>query len=215
MSEPHELAVGNDSPHSHRPLGAGPANDGEPADDTGPAERGESTRIRVFVSYAHDCDEHRRWVLALATFLVGRGLDVRLDTWAEATRRDWSSWITEELTGADFVVVVASPDYRRAGDGQGSADLNRGVQSEAAALRDLLYRDRTTWVPRLIPVIPPGRSLDDVPLFLQPYTASHYPVAELTDAGAETLLRVLTRQPAHLRPPLGTVPLLPPLPPPR
>lgn len=47
---------------------------------------------------------------------------------------------------------------------------------------------------------------------MQPFSADHYVVSELTDAGIDDLLRTLTRQPSRVRPPLGAVPNLPPLP---
>ena len=34
---------------------------------------------RVFVSYSHDSQDHKNWVLTLATRLVKNGVDVILD----------------------------------------------------------------------------------------------------------------------------------------
>ena len=65
----------------------------------------------VFISYAHDSPEHKDRVRQFATFLEVRiGLRVELDQWDDNVRRDWSLWATKQLTGADFVVVVASPE---------------------------------------------------------------------------------------------------------
>jgi hypothetical protein len=77
------------------------------------------------------------------------------------------------------------------------------VQAETAVLRDLLYRDRATWLRRVLPVVLPGNSLDDLPTFTQPHSASHFVVEALTDAGAESLMRTLTGRPRHVRPPRG------------
>ena len=63
--------------------------------------------------------------------------------------------------------------YRAVGDGNAASDLHRGVQAEAAVLRDLLYGDRETWLSRILPVILPGRSVDELPAFVQPASASH------------------------------------------
>lgn len=35
----------------------------------------------VFISYSHDNDEHKEWVLQLATRLRSNGIDVILDRW--------------------------------------------------------------------------------------------------------------------------------------
>jgi hypothetical protein len=165
----------------------------------------------VFVSYAHESDEHREQVLRFATFLRASGITAELDLWSEHARRDWSAWAIEQITSADFVIVVASERYRQWGDGGGPVDRHRGVQSETALLRELVYSDRAASLPRILPVVLPGHRVDQIPLFLQPHTASHYMVSSFTTAGAERLLRVILERPGHLTPPVGSeVPELPP-----
>lgn len=166
----------------------------------------------VFISYAHDTEEHKDDVRLLARVLEESGVAVELDQWAEGTRQDWSAWHIEQIRTAEFVVVVASPDYRRAGDGSGPPDRNRGIQSEAALLRDLLHSDRLRWVPKLLPVVLPGHRVDEIPLFLQPYSSDHYIVEEISPSGIESLLRVISAQPRRIRPDRGALPHLPPLP---
>lgn len=166
---------------------------------------------RVFVSYAHDNQDHKIQVLRLCEVLRGQGVDARLDTYDDNERRDWYAWYVDQVNRADFVLVIASRDYRIAGDGQAAATCNRGVQSEAALLRDLLHADRPTWTKRILPVILPGRSVAEIPLFLQPNLASRYVVAEVSASGIEQLLRTITDQPAHPLPALGNPPTLPPL----
>lgn len=165
---------------------------------------------KVFVSYAHESDEHKAQVLAFATFLRETGIDTVLDLWAADVRRDWGSWAIQEMTSADFVLVVASDRYRRSGDGHGPNAEHRGLQSESAVLRDLVHGDRTAWLPKILPVILPGHEIDEIPLFLQPHTASRYHVTEFTASGAEDLLRVILRQPGHIAPEIGPEPVLPP-----
>src|SRR5262249_32773247 len=63
---------------------------------------------------------------------------------------------------------------------------------------------------RFIPVVLPGCSAADIPLWLGPASTAHYMVSEYTVSGAEGLLRVLTGQPAEIEPPLGSVPFLAP-----
>jgi hypothetical protein len=144
----------------------------------------------VFASYAHDSAAHKEHVLTLAKLLIASGVAVTLDQLAKR-RRDWSSWATKEMTSADYILVVASPEYRRAGDGHGPPALNRGVQYETAVLRDLLHSDRETWLPRLLPVVLPGHEISEIPLFLQPHTADHYLIDELTTYGIRELLEVI------------------------
>src|SRR3954469_11292932 len=94
---------------------------------------------RVFVTYSHDSPEHKDQVLRFGTFLRTRvGLDVRLDQWYDNNRRDWSLWAIEHLKDADYVLVIASPEYKRRADGMAAPDEGRGAQFEAAMLRDAL-----------------------------------------------------------------------------
>jgi hypothetical protein len=166
---------------------------------------------KVFVSYAHESDEHKAQVLAFATFLRDAGIEAILDLWSTGARQDWYSWAIREMTDADFVLVVASERYRTTGDGNGPSAVNRGVQSEAALLRELVYTNRDTWLTKVLPVLLPGHTTDHIPLFLQPHTASHFPVTSFDTTGAEQLLRVILRQPGYIAPDVNTKqPLLPP-----
>jgi hypothetical protein len=155
---------------------------------------------KVFVSYAHESAGHKEQVRAFATFLRDSGLDAVLDLWSAGARQDWYSWAIREMTDADFVLVVASAQYRVSGDGVGPSGVNRGVQSEATLLREFVYRDRETWLPKVLPVLLPGHVIDEIPLFLQPYTASRYEVTSFTTEGADELLRVLLRRPGYPAP---------------
>jgi hypothetical protein len=159
---------------------------------------------KVFVSYAHESDGHKALVLEFATFLRDAGVAVVLDRWSADVRQDWYSWAIREMTAADFVVVVASERYRLTGDGNGPSTEHRGVASEAALLRELVYGDRAAWLPKVLPVVLPGHVLGQIPLFLQPHTASRYHVTSFDPAGAEELLGVIFGQPVVVteRPPV-------------
>jgi hypothetical protein len=166
---------------------------------------------KVFVSYAHESAEHKAQVLAFATFLRHAGIAAVLDLWSDDARRDWYAWAIQEMTDADFVLVVASPQYRIAGDGNDLNTDHRGVRSEAALLRELVYAERTTWLPKILPVILPGHTVDQIPLFLQPHTASRFHITAFDTDGADDLLRVLLRQPGHIAPEVAAArPTLPP-----
>lgn len=160
---------------------------------------GSDRPARVFVSYAHDSSPHQRLVLRFCERLCRAGVDVRVDEWEDDLRRDWYLWMIEQLEKADYVVVVASPRYRAAGDGTLPPDSHRGVQTESAALRNYLHQDRETWTRKILPVILPGRSVDDIPLYLQPYCASHYRIPKISTAGVSELTRVIAGRPLPAR----------------
>lgn len=169
-------------------------------DRTHSARSGTTSLIRVFVSYAHDDEQHIESVLAFCEFLMGCGIDVHMDRWDLARRRDWYQWVVRQIRAAEFVLVVASPACRRVGDGDIENTRHRGLQTELALLRELMQSDRARWLSRVLPVVLPGGSVDDIPLFLQPQTADHYCVHGFNIAEAEDLLRTLSAQPPVKRP---------------
>lgn len=157
-------------------------------------DRQEPARRRgpdVFVSYIHDSDEHKKHVRTFADLLRDTGLNVHLDQYYPDVRRDWYQWMLNRVPTADFIVVVASPMCRIVGDAAGDPSSNLGGRSEMGILRELLHSDRPNWTRRMLPVVLPGRSADDIPLFLQPRTMDHYVIPALTAAGVEPVLEVI------------------------
>jgi SEFIR domain len=149
---------------------------------------------RVFVTYSHDSLEHKELVREFCTFLrSSAGVDVYLDQWADAGRRDWSLWALEQIREADFILAIASPGYKRRADGLAPPHEGRGLQAEAAVLRDELTRDLAGQTGRILPVVLPGRSVEEIPSFLRPYSATHYLVSEISHVGTEELLAALNR----------------------
>lgn len=169
--------------------------------------------VRVFISYAHDSDEHVAAVRDLWVFLRGQGIDARLDLPAAERRQDWPAWMAEQVRDARFVLVVASPAYKRRSEGQAAADEGRGVQFEARLIREYFYRDQQAGMERFLPVLLPGVPAECIPDFLLPTSATSYQVSSASVAGSEALLRALTGQPYEVEPPLGRVPVLRPRPP--
>ncbi|MER6667667.1 SEFIR domain-containing protein [Amycolatopsis japonica] len=158
----------------------------------------------VFVTYAHDSPEHKERVRHFADFLHGRiGLEVHLDQWDDGERRDWSLWALKHLDTANFVVVIASPDYKRRAEGNAAFDEGRGSQFEAARIRDRLTRDLGGEIKRILPVVFPQQSVDDIPNFLNPHSTTRYPVDVFTEDGVEDLLAAITGRARHQRPARG------------
>lgn len=155
---------------------------------------------RVFICYAHGDPTHMAAVLALGRLLVKHGIDTHMDRWDLQSRRDWYRWALRQITDADFVLVMASPICKAVDDGRVGNNENLGLQAEMASLRERLHSDRDRWTRKILPVVLPGGSIDHIPLFLQPRTADHYIVQELTASGADDLLRTITDNPRFMRP---------------
>jgi hypothetical protein len=161
----------------------------------------------VFIAYTHDSEQHKADVLRLATLLAHNGVQTELDQWAEDQPQDWYAWAHKHITSSDYTIIIASGQCKIVGDGGGPATQNRGARAEMAVIRDLLQRDRGVWRPKLLAVVLPGRSVDEIPDFLQPYAVDHYEIGQLTGQGIESLLRVIFRQPRVARPALGKAPV--------
>jgi hypothetical protein len=170
--------------------------------------------VRAFMSYAHDTAAHREMVREFWYFLRGAGLDAWCDFGAAEKRLEWTRTMESEMSRAEFILVVASPEYRRraAADRPPGETVGRGVEYEAGLIRERLYQDRHRWFARVLPVVLPGGSHRDVPDFLLPTTSTVYTVSDFTVVGAERLLRVLTGQPSEIVPATGEPPHLPPRP---
>ncbi|MEO6087089.1 MAG: SEFIR domain-containing protein [Umezawaea sp.] len=159
---------------------------------------------RVFITYSHDTQAHKNQVREFATFLRGEiGLDVHLDQWYDSRRLDWSAWAIDHLTNADFILVIASPEYKRRADGAAPPDEGRGAQFETAIIRDNLTKNLREETARVLPVVLPGRSVDEIPVFLNAHSTTHYRIAEFTEAGVASLLAAITGDGQYPLPAIG------------
>ncbi|MGW0750789.1 TIR domain-containing protein [Streptomyces sp. NPDC002587] len=168
--------------------------------------------VRVFISYAHENDggAHAERVRTLWTLLRSLGVDARLDRSAAEQPQDWALWMHNEYRAADYVLVVASPAYKRRAEGTEIEGIGNGVAWEARFIRDEVYSDGHGWHRRILKVVLPGGSPGDLPAYLGGSAVSHYAIDSIDAKGVERLLRYLTRQPYEVAEPLGPIPHLPP-----
>jgi TIR domain len=156
-----------------------------------PIPSADLAATRVFVSYAQESDGHKADVAALCSLLARKGLRADYDQQGGDVRRNWDEWTNTEFDEADYVIVVASPAYQAAGAGKLPKGKHLGVRSEYRRLADLLHGDPEKWTRKILPVVLPGRSPEEIPLSFGPRTCDYYEVEAFTDQGAEALLRVL------------------------
>lgn len=167
-------------------------------------ESNDAEAPRVFVSYSHDTAEHKELVRQFGTFLREvAGVDVHLDAWYDDGRRDWSLWAIDQLTRADFILIIASPEYKRRADGAAPPNKGRGAQFEAAIIRDNLTRNLRKETRRVLPVVLPGRSADEIPTFLAAHSTTRYEIDEFTIDGITDLLTAFTGIPRYSLPVRG------------
>ncbi|MET9224723.1 CHAT domain-containing protein [Lentzea sp. NPDC003310] len=159
--------------------------------------------VRVFISYAHESDEHVERVRDLWIFLRAQKIDAKLDRAAAQRRQDWALWMADQVRESDHVLIVASAAYRERAEGRSGPDVGRGVQYEARLIRDAFYANQEN-LDRFVPVVLPGQSVAGVPDWLAPATSTVFTVEEYSKAGMEGLLRFLLDQPEEIEPPLGS-----------
>jgi TIR domain len=114
---------------------------------------------RLFVSYSHDSQSHKDWVLTLATRLVANGVDVILDQWDLNLGADLPRFMEKGLTESKLVLAVCSAQYvSKANAGKG------GVGYEKMILTSQLMHDVTA--ERILPVIRNNNVVPLLPTFL-------------------------------------------------
>lgn len=56
---------------------------------------------RVFISYAHDSDDHLEKVRDLWVFLCANGVEAHIDRVAAQERQGWTMWMERQIAEAD------------------------------------------------------------------------------------------------------------------
>ncbi len=165
----------------------------------------EQVRPKVFISYSHDSQEHKKRVLELANRLCREGIDCHIDQYEIAPPEGWPQWMEKQIAWADYVVVVCTETYERRFSGREEPGKGLGAAWEGAIITQQLY-DNAGNNDKFIPVhFSPGDA-QHIPEPLRPTTRYHVE----TEDGYESLYRHLTHQPPVVKPPLGTIRRLPP-----
>jgi hypothetical protein len=161
------------------------------------ALRATSQAPRVFISYSHESNEHKNWVLRLASDLRNHGVDAVLDVWDLKPGDDVARFM-EHLASVDRVVIVCSEQYaQKAVVGKG------GVGYETMLVTAEILQDRG--VVKFIPVLRnnPRKTL---PPFLRTRLWIDFELDNDYPAKLEELIRALHEAPLHQKPPIGKNP---------
>jgi len=152
--------------------------------------------VRVFVSYSHDSEAHREWVLDLASRLRRDGVDAWIDRYSPAPAEGWPRWTQRRIEEAEFVLVVCTETYRRRFDGVEEAGVGRGATLEGLLVSQIMVEEGMR-NEKFLPLLPDGEPEGSIPRLLRSYTKYGFP------SGYQELLATLTRQPEVVPPPLG------------
>ena len=88
----------------------------------------DSNNKKVFISYTWDSEEHKKWVLTLATNLRRHGVDAILDQWDVRLGNDLPFFMEQGLTTSHFVLCICSDKYvEKANGGIGGAGYEKRI----------------------------------------------------------------------------------------
>ena len=162
-------------------------------------EQIDETPPQVFISYSHDSDEHKNWIIQLATRLRSNGVDIILDAWNTKLGSDLASFMERGLSKSQRVICVCSDNYLvKANEGKGGAGYEKQIMTS-----ELVVDQNTNWV---IPLIVNNSFTKKTPTFLGVRKYISFEDPKLYEAKYEELLRDILDEPVLPIPPIGQNP---------
>ena len=156
---------------------------------------------KVFVSYSHDSQAHKKWVLEFATRLRKVGVDAALDQWDLGPGDDIPVFMERNLATADRVLMVCTRNYvEKANTGAGgvgyekmivTADLMRNVDSN-----------------KVIPIVR-QEGTHAVPTFLKSKLYLDFSREDQFEESFDDLTRSIHNAPLFVKPDISTNPFEP------
>ncbi len=161
-------------------------------------------RLKVFISYSHESEEHKDRVLKLSDQLCNDGIDCELDQYHISPPEGWPRWCSKQVAGSTFVLVVCTKTYLDRFNIAAPAGTGKGVKSEGYIITQELY-DSDTLNTKFIPAI---FSKEDEAFIPKQIKGSSIYILDNED-GYKDLYRHLTGQHAVPKPEIGPVKDLP------
>lgn len=153
---------------------------------------------KAFISYSHDSQEHKKWVLEFATRLRNTGIDAILDQWELQPGDDLPHFMERNLASADRVIMVCTERYvEKANSGAGGVGYEKMIVTA-----DLLRNIDSN---KVIPVIRQAGS-HTVPTFLKSKLFIDFSSNDQTEFAFDELIRTLHGAPLFVKPPIGNNP---------
>lgn len=154
---------------------------------------------KVFISYSHDDENHKSWVLQLATRLRSNGVDVILDRWNLSLGQDLPAFMEDGLSESHRVISICSEVYVSKSNAR-----TGGVGFEKQIITAELMADlNSKWV---IPLIRNNSTEKKVPTFLNGRLYIDFNDDSFYECHYEELLRELLDEPVLPIPELGENP---------
>lgn len=154
----------------------------------------------AFISYSHDDEEHKGWVLKLANRLISNGVNAILDQHDLSLGGDLPSYMENGLSNENRIICVCSERYtEKANKGQGGVGYEKMIMTG-----ELLQNISTKWIIPIIRKNPESK----VPKFLTGKFYGNFNDDDSFEHEYEKLLRELLNIPLHPKPQLGQSPFV-------
>lgn len=155
---------------------------------------------KAFISYAWDNEEHKKWVLKLASNLRQHGVDAILDQWDARLGNDLPFFMEQGLTTSHFVICICSDKYvEKANGGIGGA----GYEKRILASELMRGNDRQF----ILPIIKGNSNSCKLPTFLSGIRYVDFDSGDYFDCYQELLERIYDED-VKKKPPLGSNPFV-------
>ena len=153
---------------------------------------------KIFVSYSHDTELHKSWVLSLATKLRASGIDAILDQWELKAGDDLPSFMEKHISDADYILMICTESYvTKANSGKGGVGYEKMIITS-----DLMKNIDSN---KVIPIIR-QKGKRDVPTFLKSKLYIDMSNDELEEFGTDELIRTVHKSPLYKKPKIGNNP---------
>lgn len=155
---------------------------------------------KVFISYSHDSQEHKYWVLELATRLRSNGIDAILDQWDLKPGDDLPRFMEINLAAADRVLMICTDNYvAKADKGAGGVGYEKMIVTS-----DLLSHIDSN---KVIPIIR-QESTCHTPIFLRTKLFIDFSKNDNHEFAFDELIRTIHEAPLFDKPPVSINPFL-------
>ncbi len=156
---------------------------------------------KVFISYSHDSQEHKKWVLDLATRLRNSGVDAIIDQWELRPGDDLPHFMETHLADSDYVVMVCTDKYvEKANAGTGGVGYEKMIITA-----DLLSSIDSN---KVVPVIRQFGT-HNVPTFLKTKLFVDFSKDDDYEFSFDELVRTFHDAPIFKKPEIGNNPFTP------
>lgn len=154
---------------------------------------------KVFISYSHDTQEHKDWVLKLASDLRNNEIDASIDQWDLVPGQDLASFMHDGIASADRVLLICTESYvKKSDEGAGGVGYERLiVTAEVVAAIE---------TKKFIPIVRNNTSSQKTPSCIGARLYIDFAEDFTYAQSLEQLCREILGVPARQKPPLGKNP---------